>query len=100
MIFPADRTMGPLVFFSSGLIPPIMLELSSVSRIMEGVGCTFVYPWRMKCRSIAELTFLSRCSRLWGFQPRIWNWNNKLVDLLNDLNPRFTRFFLRQLDLL
>lgn len=33
-------TVDPLVFFASGLVPPIMLELSSVSRIIEGIGCT------------------------------------------------------------
>ena len=32
---------GPLVFFASGLTPPLLLELSSVSRTIEGVGCTF-----------------------------------------------------------
>jgi len=31
--------VAPLAFFASGLVPPIMLELSSVSRTMEGVGC-------------------------------------------------------------
>ena len=35
--------VNPLVFFASGLNPPVMLELSSVSRTIEGVGCmTFI----------------------------------------------------------
>ena len=33
-------TADPIVFFASGLISPIMLELSSTSRIIEGIGCT------------------------------------------------------------
>lgn len=37
--FPLIR-QDPPVFFASGLVPPIMLELSSASRIIEGVGCT------------------------------------------------------------
>ena len=32
-------TVDPLVFFASGSIPPTMLELSSASRTIEGVGC-------------------------------------------------------------
>jgi len=81
-----------LVFFASGLVPPIMLELSSASRIIEGIGCTpftFDASW--------GLIFPSRCSRLWGFQPRIWGWNDRSVDLLHDLNLKLTSS-LHQLD--
>lgn len=66
--------VNPLVFFASGLNPPVMLELSSVSRTIEGVGCmTFILAYR----STVKLTPPTRCSCLWGFQPRVWDRNDR-----------------------
>lgn len=66
-----------LVFFASGLVPIMMLELSSVGREVEMVGCT-----SSPISSATKLTAVSRCARLWSSYPCIRHWNDRLVGMI------------------